>query len=344
MIEIPGLLPQQLKNEIEKLGLPSYRAQQILSWIYQKNIFDFSSMLNLPLILRQNLENLFLILPLEISKKEISVQDRTTKYLFKLNDYNFIESVMIPAYQRNTLCLSTQVGCRYACQFCASGLLGFRRNLTAAEIAAQALIIKKDISPKRITNLVIMGMGEPLDNYDNLMKAIKIFNNQECFNIGARKITISTNGLIPGIKRLMRENLQIELSISLHAASDSLRSQLMPVNKKYPLSELIETAKQYTRKTKRLVTFEYILIGEVNDTEEQALSLVELLKGINGKVNLIPYNPIEGLNFAPPSGKSIKRFSRILEDEKINFTLRQERGADISSACGQLRLKTLTKA
>lgn len=337
-------LPQQLEDEFKKINQPAYRSRQILSWIYQKNIFNFSQMSDLSEELRRDLECKFSILPFALAKKEVSSDDLTAKYLFKLEDANFIESVLIPAYQRNTACLSTQIGCRFACRFCASGLLGFKRNLTAGEIVAQALFIKKDISPQRISNLVIMGMGEPMDNYDNLLKAVRVFNSPQCFNIGARKITISTNGIIPSIERLAKEDLQIELSISLHAASDSLRSQLMPINKKYPLKQLILAAKEYSKKTKRLITFEYILIGAVNDSEEDALSLVNLLKGMDCKVNLIPYNQVRELDFTAPSGKSIMRFIRILEKNKLNFTLRKERGQEISSACGQLRLKTLTEA
>lgn len=339
MTNLLEYLPQQLENEIKKINQPAYRRRQILSWVYQKNIFHFGQMLNLPIGLRQNLEDLFSIIPLELSQKEVSSRDATAKYLFKLEDNNFIESVLIPAYQRNTICVSTQVGCRFACRFCASGLLGFRRNLTTAEIVAQILFIKKDILPQRISNLVIMGMGEPLDNYDKVMKAIRIFNSPECFNIGARKITISTSGLIPGIGQLAKENLQIELSVSLHAAGDNLRSRLMPVNKKYPLKDLIAAAKEYTRKTGRLITFEYILIGGINDSEEDALTLVNLLKGMNCQVNLIPYNPVKELDFIPPSGKSMRRFSQILQENKLNFTLRRERGSDINSACGQLCLR-----
>ena len=344
MINVAGLLPQQLEDEIKKLNQPTYRCRQILSWIYQKNIFNFAQMLNLPKELRENFKNSFSLLPLALTKKEVSQQDRTAKYLFKLEDNNLIEAVLIPAYERNTLCLSTQVGCRYACRFCASGLLGFKRNLSAAEIVAQALIIKKDIYPRHLSNLVIMGIGEPLDNYENLMQAVRIFNAPQGLNIGARKITISTNGLIPGIKRLMGENLQIELSISLHAAVDELRSQLMPINKKYPLAQLILAAKEYTRRTKRLITFEYILIKNINDSEEDAHSLAQLLKGFSCKVNLIFYNPVKELNFTASTSEQIRRFAQILKTGKINLTLRKERGGDINSACGQLRLKMTSPA
>lgn len=336
-------LPKQLVDELKKINQPAYRTRQILFWVYQKNIFNFAQMSNLPEALRQNLGNSFSIIPLELAKKEVSSDDLTAKYLFKLEDANFIESVLIPAYQRNTLCISTQVGCRYACTFCASGLMGFKRNLTAGEIVAQPLFIKKEINPRRISNLVIMGMGEPLDNYDNVIKAVRIFNSPECLNIGARKITISTNGLIPGIEKLMKENLQVELSISLHASNDNLRHRLMPINKKYPIKELILSAKEYAQKTKRLVTFEYILLKEVNSSPEDALNLANLVKGINCQINLIPYNPIPEFDFKASSKYEVKHFSEILETKKINFTLRRQRGADISSACGQLRGRTVGK-
>ncbi|MBI2447340.1 MAG: 23S rRNA (adenine(2503)-C(2))-methyltransferase RlmN, partial [Candidatus Omnitrophica bacterium] len=255
------------------------------------------------------------------------------------------ESVLIPhdirEHARNTVCLSTQVGCAYGCKFCASGKTGFVRDLTAGEIVEQLVWIQREIRPDRVNNIVFMGMGEPLANYDNVMKAVRIINSPSCAAIGSRKITISTCGLVPGIKRLPAENIQIELSVSLHAPDDRTRSLILPVNKKFPVAILISACREYVRKTNRQITFEYILISGVNDSTIQAEELGRLLKGLNCKLNLIPYNKIEGLDFKSPSAEAVSDFRTALFHAGVKSFIRQARGQDIAGACGQLRLRKM---
>jgi len=314
-----------------------FHAKQIYSWIYQKGIRDFEKMSDLSADLRKKLAENFSILDLEVIKR-LESSDGTKKLLFKLRDANTIEAANIPTEKRITACVSTQAGCKFACGFCASGALGFKRNLEAGEIIQQILILREEAGD-RINNLVLMGIGEPLDNYDNVLKAIRIVNSPWSLNIGARKITISSAGFIPGIKRLVDEKLQIELSISLHAPDDKTRSILMPINKKYPLKDLIAAVRGYIKKTNRQVTFEYILIEGVNSDIIHAQALSKLLKGLICKVNLIPCNPIPELGFIPPGKLAILLFKNELIKSGINCTLRMPRGRDIQAACGQLRLE-----
>ena len=288
-------------------------------------------------------------------------EDGTTKCLFRLADDQTIESVLIPTRERKTVCVSTQVGCAYSCAFCASGLDGFKRNLTPGEIVQQVVRIQRSLvchprvredqisasagmTKKGVTNVVFMGMGEPLANYDHVLKSIRILNSPEGLAIGMRKFTISTVGLVPQIERLSKEGLQIELAISLHAPSDELRGQIMPVNLKHPLKDLIAACRAYAKRTKRLVTFEYILLSEVNDSTEHAEELARLLKGSFCKVNLIPCHPIPGLPFKKPPLKRMLAFERTLQAKGTVCTLRRSRGLDIEGACGQLRLQQTDKA
>lgn len=265
--------------------------------------------------------------------------DGTVKYLSRFEDGATLETVLIPTGSRKTVCVSTQVGCAYACAFCASGLQGFQRNLTPGEIVQQVLRVERDLKKDRVTHLVFMGMGEPMANYDNLLKAIRIMNAPEGLAIGARKITISTVGLVPKIEALSKEGLQLELAISLHAPNDDLRGQIMPVNRRYPLAELIRACRRFARKTKRLLTFEYILIDQVNDEVKHAEELAKLLKGLPAKVNLIPCHPIPGMPFQRPAKSRMLAFEKALKNGGIYCTLRKSRGLDIEGACGQLRLR-----
>lgn len=339
MQDIKELGLKELEDKLLSWGLPKYHAKQIFNWIYQKGAFDFSSMSNLPLALRKKLAGEFYILGLALADMQVSL-DGTTKFLFELADKNLIEAVNIPAAKRVTGCISSQAGCKFSCQFCASALKGFKRNLTVGEILDEVLYLKNNTRQAELTHIVFMGTGEPLDNYENVLKSIRVINSPDAFNIGARRITISTSGIIPGIERLAGEDLQIELSISLHSADDKTRSQLMPVNKKYPLADLIKCCHDYTAKTNRQITFEYILIKGLNSDLASAQNLVKLLKDLRlAKVNLIPANPLAELKIFPPSKAEVDAFKECLFKSGINVTLRRERGQDIEAACGQLRLR-----
>ncbi len=320
------------------LGNPKYYARDIFRWIYQKGALDFNRISSLPATLREKLSAEFRITGLTLADKQVS-SDRTVKFLFELVDKNRVEAVIIPAPGRVTGCISSQAGCKFACNFCASGLKGFKRNLSAGEILEQVLYLK-NASGGKLTHIVFMGTGEPLDNYDNVLKAVRLINSPQGFNIGARRITISTCGIIPGIKRLQDEDLQIELSISLHSAQDKVRSRLMPVNNKYPLGELMKCCREYTAKTNRQITFEYILIRDLNADLAAAQSLAAWLKDLKlAKINLIPANAVAELKISPPGRAQINTFKTYLSKAGLTVTLRRERGQDISAACGQLRLK-----
>jgi len=337
MKDIKDLSLEELKKVLSAWQEKPFHAQQIFSWIYKKGILDFSSMSDLSAGLREKLSENLYICGLELIKK-LESRDGTEKFLFALNDGNLIEAVVIPQEARITACLSTQAGCRFRCQFCASGLLGLKRNLSCGEIIGQLLYLKSNAKNKRITHIVFMGTGEPLDNYDNILKAIRIINSQEAFGIGARRITLSTCGVIPGIKRLAEENLQVELSISLHTADNKLRSRLMPVNKIYPLKELIAVCREYIKKTDRQITFEYVLIKGVNSDLQSADNLVKILADLKlCKVNLIPSNFIKECGVEPPNKLEALLFKDYLIKHGLHTTLRKSRGEDIEAACGQLR-------
>jgi len=330
---------EELEGVFKQWGLSAYRARQVFSWIYQERVSSFEAMTNLSLDLRSRLKEKFIFKPLELEKLRESA-DGTRKFLFRLADGNLIESVLIPVKERLTACLSSQAGCPFSCGFCASGITGFKRNLSSGEITGQLLEISYKLSPESaITNVVFMGTGEPLDNYENVLKAVRIINSRDGFNVGARRITISTCGIIPGIKKLSAEGLQIELSVSLHAADDKTRTQLMPVNKKYHLRDLISACKDYAALTKRQVTFEYVLIKGINCSKEAADNLVKLLAGWECKVNLLVYNRVEEFPYQPPDEREIEFFRWLLRKRGIVVTLRKSRGKDIEGACGQLRAK-----
>ncbi len=334
--DIKNLTIEELKNQMRKFSVPSYRAEQIFFWIYKKGVCDFDSMDNISKSLIEKLKSLYCIGNIKL-KKHLKSKDATSKFLFELSDGNFIETVFILSGKRRTICLSTQVGCKYKCSFCASGLKGFKRNLTASEIIEQILFLERSFH-YNITNLVFMGMGEPLDNYENVAKSIKIINSAKGLNVGARKITVSTCGIIPGIERFKTLGLQVNLSISLHAANNKLRDTLIPINKKYPLEKLIASCKDYIIKTHRKLTLEYVLIKGLNDSPEDVKELSSIAKRLKAKVNLIPYSPVHDKSFQVPLKKDIEVFKDILIRNRVDVTLRQSKGRDIDAACGQLKL------
>lgn len=337
---MPVLTAQSLKEVEDFLslnGFESFRAKQILHWIYKKFVFDFDRMINLPQDLRQFLKNETEVITLAERTRVTSSRDRTTKYLFQLADSRFIESVFLPFRERASLCLSTQVGCPLSCRFCASGQKGFIRNLEVEEIIGQWLLARRE---NDISNIIFMGMGEPLLNYENLIKAIEILTSPWGPGLSSRHVAISTAGIIPGIKKLAAFSKQVKLSISLHSLRDNIRTKLMPINKKYPVAEILKAARFYVQKTNKLITFEYLLIREVNDRREDAEALARAMAGIPSKVNLIVYNAQRDKSiFSPPAPQRIRQFKEILNRYRINFTEREKKGGDIEAACGQLWLK-----
>ncbi len=332
-----------------ELGEPAFRAKQVIDWTFAKRAVSIEAMSNLSKGLRQTLTEKFVTRTMTIATVTGS-KDTTRKFLLKLHDGRFVETVLIPANpalygeasDRHTLCVSSQVGCAYDCKFCASGLAGFTRNLTTSEIVEQIVQVEA-YSGERMDNLVFMGMGEPLSNYSNVIKAIEILNAEWGIGIGARHMTVSTSGLAPQIKRLADFPLQIRLAISLHGASDEVRNKIMPVNEKYNLDELFEALAYWRSKRKQHITFEYILIKDVNDGLDQAHRLAKRAKGLDAKVNLIPYNTVEGLPWVRPSEPHQDEFRDVLLNAGVKATLRREKGHDIAAACGQLRLRQETE-
>lgn len=355
---------EELQADFQAWGQPSYRVTQLLEWLYAHRVTHWEAMSNLPKALIAKLRANYELRTLQLVRKQ-GARDTTQKFLWRLADQALIESVLIPANptlygepsDRRTLCVSTQVGCAYGCRFCASGLEGWKRNLEPDEIVEQVLAIERwnageataCEAPERqterrdqriISNLVIMGMGEPLANYDNLLTALTILNAPWGGGIGARKITVSTSGLAPQIRKLADEPQQFRLAISLHGATDEVRSKIMPINRRYPLSELTAACEYYQQKRGRMITFEYILISGVNDSLDQVEPLSNLARRLHAKVNLIPYNSVEGLSWQRPSEDVQEAFLKALESRGVSATLRREKGHDIDAACGQLRLKT----
>ena len=343
---IKSLLLEELLQHLTSMGEPRYRAKQIADWLYQKRVTSFDAMTDLPQALRTQLAAEFSMDQLD-TVRVLGSQDATQKFLFRLTDGNLIESVLIPASpalysersDRRTICVSTQVGCAYGCKFCASGMDGWARNLKPEEIVDQLLAVETE-SGEKIDNVVFMGMGEPLANFANVVRAIRIINAPWGLGIGARHITISTSGLAPQIRELAKESLQVHLAVSLHGATDAVRNQIMPVNRKYDLATLLDACANYVARKRKQIFFEYILIAGVNDMEEQAHELVKIARRIPAKINLIPYNTVEGLPWSRPPIEQQEKFLRILRDAGIVATLRREKGHDIEAACGQLRLQT----
>lgn len=331
----------ELKDELLNLGEKPYRAVQIYEWIYSNRIQSFDEMTNLSIDLREKLKNNFSFGNFKIVKKLESV-DGTKKYLFDINDGkgNLIESVLMEYHHGFTACVSSQIGCRMGCKFCASTGIKFERGLSTGEIIEQILAIEED-SKVRISNIVFMGIGEPLDNYDNVMKAIGIINNPKALNIGARHISISTSGIVPKIYELADKNMQCTLSISLHSTNNKKRSEMMPINKKYPIEELIKACKYYIEKTNKRISFEYALAKSENDNLKDAEELAKLLKGMLAHVNLIPINEIKDGKYVKSTNENIIKFRDYLNEKGIVATIRRELGSDIEAACGQLRKQNL---
>lgn len=330
---------KELKEELVNIGEKPFRAEQIFKWLYQEKVKTFDEMTNLSLELREKLKQNYTMCNFKILRKQES-KDGTIKYLFDVLDGNAIETVLMSYHHGHSICVSTQIGCKMGCKFCASTGINFIRNLSSGEIVEQILAVEQDTGI-RISNVVFMGIGEPLDNYDNVVNSIRIINNQKGINIGARHISVSTSGLVPKIYQLAEENIQCTLSISLHATNNEKRSSMMPVNQRYPVEELIQACHDYIEKTHRRISFEYALAKENNDNLEDAKELVKLLKGMLCHVNLIPINKIENGSFSKSSNENIMKFRDYLNDHGIVATIRRELGSDIDAACGQLRRKNL---
>ena len=342
---VTGMLPEELESDFITIGEPKYRARQLLEWVYDKRVARYDEMTNLGKGLREKLQQWRALTTMECVTVQGS-RDTTRKFLFRLYDGRYVETVLIPASpalygsasDRRTVCVSSQVGCAYDCKFCASGLNGFTRNLGADEIVEQLLQVERQ-SGEKINNVVFMGMGEPLANLTNVLRAVQIINAEWGMHIGARHMTISTSGLAPQIKKLADQPLQIRLALSLHGATDEVREQIMPVNRKYPLDRLFESLHYYAERKKQMISFEFILIENVNDSLSQARALAGRAKEIGAKVNLIPYNTVEGLPWKRPDEHQQEAFLKVLQDAGVKATLRREKGHDIDAACGQLRLK-----
>lgn len=334
MKNIYDLTLKELEDYFVSIKEKPFRSIQIYEGLYKKRFTTFDEMTNISKELRERLKNNFSLYKIKLLIKQKGKD--VNKYLFELEDGNKIESVLMFHNYGISICVSSQVGCNMTCAFCESGRLKKVRNLLAYEIVQQILLIEEDIG-KRITHVVVMGIGEPFDNYDNVIRFVKIINCSKGIDIGSRHITISTCGVVPGIKKFMNEEGQVNLAISLHAPNDELRSKLMPINKAYHLDELISTIKEYIKKTNRRVTFEYIMLEGINDSEKEAKELVKLLKGLNCYVNLIPYNETENIGFKRTKEWKILKFYDILKSNKINVTIRKEFGGSVDAACGQLR-------
>ena len=334
---------KELTAVFAELGEPGYRAKQVYQWLHQKLCRDFSEMSNLPKSLRERLSQEFRITEAHPEEVLVSRLDGTRKYVLRLYDGNVIEAVLMRYHHGNSVCISTQVGCRMGCRFCASTLDGCVRNLSAAEMLAEVYAITRDTG-ERVSNVVMMGSGEPLDNFEESVRFIRMISDGNGLNISQRNITLSTCGIVPRIRELAELSLQITLALSLHAASQEIREEIMPIAKAYPLSEVLEACSYYYGKTGRRLTFEYSVVKGVNDNREEALHLSRLLKGMHGHVNLIPVNPIKERSFESPDREAVETFRDILEQNGINATIRREMGRDISSACGQLRRRFVEHA
>ena len=325
----------QLAQTLAALGQPAFRAGQIYRWLHQKQVTEFSAMTDQPKALLKTLEEQYYIAAPAIRRRQQS-RDGTVKYLFALEDGNCIETVVMRYKYGNTVCLSTQVGCRMGCRFCASTQAGRVRNLEAGEIAAQLYAAQRDIR-ERISHIVLMGIGEPLDNFDNVMDFLTIISSEEGANIGMRNISLSTCGLVPMIDRLAEKKLQLTLSISLHAPNNAMRSSMMPVNDAYPVEQLIAACRRYQKTTGRRISFEYSMVRGVNDSDATARQLADLIRGMGAHVNLIPINPVDGSPYSATDAENVRRFQQALTRLGVNATVRRRLGSDISAACGQLR-------
>ena len=342
-MDIKSLYIDELIGEMKKLRQPEFRGKQLFEWLHSKQATSYDEMTNLPKDLREDLKEKYPLTVLEEVDSLHSQEDSTVKYLFKLHDGNIIESVLMKYKHGNTVCVSSQVGCKMGCTFCASTIGGKKRDLLASEMLDQVYRIQ-EISGERVSNVVVMGVGEPFDNYDNLVRFLRILIDEKAINIAARSITVSTCGIPDRIRDFAKEGMQVTLALSLHAPNNELRQKMMPVAKKYDLDEVMDAFKFYYDETGRRLTFEYCLVDGLNDEEEHAIELVNLVKGLNCHVNLIPINPIKEREYKKSKNLKIQMFKNILEKYRINVTIRREMGADIEAACGQLRKSYMDEA
>lgn len=336
MIDLKSMKMAEIEEYFHTLNLPKFRSKQVFSWLHQKRVNSFEEMTNLPVSLRQQLSEQCSITTLEIQRKLVSQLDGTIKYLYRLSDGNHIESVLMRYEHGNSLCISSQVGCKMGCAFCASTKAGFVRNLTASEILEQVYMAGRDTGEK-ISNIVMMGIGEPLDNYENVLRFLELVSDPEGLNLSHRHISLSTCGVVDKIYDLADRNLQITLSISLHATTNKTRGEIMPVNHRWGVEELLAACRYYTDRTHRRISYEYALIAGVNDSRKQAEELAALLKGMLCHVNLIPVNYVREAGYEQSGKAQIFAFQKVLNDKGINATIRRTLGADINAACGQLR-------
>lgn len=341
-IEIKSLSLAQLKNIVTEMGEKAFRAKQIYEWLHQKQAESFDEMSNLSAAFREKLKERCVLTTLKMLEVQTSKIDGTQKYLFALPDGNVVESVLMKYKHGNSVCISSQVGCKMGCRFCASTIGGWTRNLLPSEMLEQIYRIQK-LSGERVSNVVVMGTGEPLDNYENLLQFIRLLTDENGLHISQRNLTVSTCGIVPKMYALAEENLQITLAISLHASNQEKRAELMPIANKYSIEEVLEACRNYFEKTGRRLTFEYSLVGGKNDTKEDAEELARLIKGLNCHVNLIPVNPIKERDYVQSDKKIIENFKNKLEKYQINVTIRREMGRDIDGACGQLRKSYIDK-
>ncbi len=336
MTDLLSLSFSELEALMPELGEKRFVASQLFGWLHRQRVCDFEAMTNLSRLLREKLKNNYVISGCTIAKKLVSVYDNTVKYLFRLQDGEQIESVVMQYKYGYTICVSSQVGCKMGCTFCASGIAGFVRNLLPGEILSQVYTAARDLDI-RISHVVMMGVGEPMDNLDNVLRFLSLITDEKGYNLSMRNISLSTCGVVPGIYRLMEENLQLTLSISLHAPNDEIRSRTMPVNRRWPMHELLQACRAYTEHTGRRISFEYALIAGVNDSDRDAKELASRLRGMLCHVNLIPVNSVKERDYVRSSPARVQSFQRTLELCHINATVRRTLGSDINASCGQLR-------
>lgn len=337
--DIKSMNLEELRAEIEEAGLPKFRADQIYKWVHS-SVTSFDEMTNLSKDLRVKLNELYVIPGCQIELKRVSKLDGTVKYLYKLYDGDYIEAVVMKYHHGNSICISSQVGCKMGCNFCATGKNGFTRNLLPSEMLSQVMTAQKDIG-ERISNIVLMGMGEPLDNYDNVIKFLELISDENGLNIGMRHISLSTCGLVNRIYELADKNLQLTLSVSLHAPNDELRNSMMPVNRRWNVDELLEACRYYCQKTNKRISFEYAMISGKNDSDAHAKELASKLKGIIAHVNLIPVNDVTGTGYRKSNSDRLNKFVKILSERGYTATIRRTLGSDIEASCGQLKGKAL---
>lgn len=339
MINLKSLSRDEIRLFIQEIGLPSFRARQLIHWIYKKYATSIDEITEFSVPIKRLISEKAYISNLKLIDRQMSM-DGTEKYLFRLDDGEMIESVLIPDRDRLTLCISSQVGCAMGCKFCLTGMIGLKRNLMAFEIVDQVISVSRIIQSRRLTNVVLMGMGEPLANFDEVVEAL--WRMTELMGISRRRITLSTSGIVPAIKKLPEKAPHVNLAISLNATTDSVRDEIMPINRVYPLKMLLDACRAYPLEPRRRITFEYILLNGVNDSIEDARRLIRLLKGIRCKVNIIPFNPYEGALFRSPTQEKILSFQKVLIDSGLTAIIRKSKGQDIKAACGQLRAGYIT--